>query len=534
MLVRRPPLEVIRLFRPHDGTLAGLLQSRAQADPTAPFLVFRGRTWSRSEFFERSQRLAGGLARRGIGEGSKVAVICTNHEAQVLLLFALASLNAAMVPINPAATATDIRYILDKAGADAVALTAQTLAPVREALDGARSQPWLIDVEGAGEGAIPFESLCESEPPAPLPPPNAQATCLVIFTSGTTGLPKGVMHSQSNFVLAGEANVSRLWLQPEDRVLTILPLFHTNALFYSVAGAAAAGACLLLVEKFSASNFWQLAVETGATTVNIIEAVGRILKARPREEFRPEHRIESLYGARIDVADCFRDEFHIPNLISGFGMTEIPGVFCVPWNGLRKIGSMGLLGAHPDPDVEWAQARLVDDNGADVLGEGSGELWVKHPIVMQGYLNDPEQTHDAFADGWFKTGDLVRRDADGVYWFVTRKKDIIRRRGENISGAEIDRLVSAMPGVVEAAAIPVPSELGEDEVMVCVLRRDDASITEADVRAWCAARLTAIKVPRFVLLVDSLPYTPTHKVAKQVLKAQATQLRERARDFLDA
>jgi crotonobetaine/carnitine-CoA ligase len=149
---------------------------------------------------------------------------------------------------------------------------------------------------------------------------------------------------------------------------------------------------------------------------------------------------------------------------------------------------------------------------------------------MQGYFRDPEQTRAAFRDGWFLTGDLVKHDADGYFYFVTRKKDIIRRRGENIAGAELDRVIGAHPAVHEAAAIPVPAELGEDEILVAVVLKPGASASANDIAQWCRERLAPMKVPRYVLFVDELPHTPTHKVAKMELRKDAT-LRERAVDL---
>jgi crotonobetaine/carnitine-CoA ligase len=210
-------------------------------------------------------------------------------------------------------------------------------------------------------------------------------------------------------------------------------------------------------------------------------------------------------------------------------MTEIPGAFSNPYEGPHKLGSIGKPGRHPDPSLTWTQARILDGEGHDVPDGAVGELAVRIPTLMQGYYRDPGETAASFRDGWFMTGDLMRRDADGYYFFVARKKDIIRRRGENISGAELDRVLGEHPGVSEVAAIAVPDDLGEEEILVAVVPRPGVTLAPKDIRAWCAERLSAHKVPRFVALVSSLPHTPTHKVAKHVLKNDPA-LRARADD----
>lgn len=528
---KRTPLAVLELYRPHDGTLMDALESRIAADPERPFLLYRGRTWSRRQFRDQATALARALVARGVRPGDRIGVIARNHAGHVLLLFAAARIGAIMVPTNPEFGAEEVKYVFGKAQVRAIAASPECLDIARAAAAELTVPPWYIALDGGSADAAELSDLIAQAPDAALGPnPAPDASCLIIFTSGSTGFPKGALHSQRNFVTAGEANVARLWLQPEDRLLVVLPLFHVNALFYSLAGALAAGACCALVERFSASTFWDTAVDTGATTVNIIEAIGRILVARPAVEFRPEHKIESVYGARADVREHFRTVFHVPHLLTGFGMTEIPGVFCEPFGGNDLPGAMGPVGRHPDPRRPWAQCRVVDDDGRDLPDGTVGELWVKHPIVMQGYFRDDEQTRSAFHDGWFKTGDLVRRDAHGYYWFVTRKKDVIRRRGENIAGAELDRVITAHPDVVEAAVVPVPSELGEDEILACVVPKPGSRLAPEAVAAWCRARLAPMKVPRYVLLVDDLPRTPTHKVNKQVLKNDPT-LKARAADL---
>ena len=529
------PLEVLRLYPEHEYTLNGAFESRARRDPARPFILFGGKTWSWAEFGEAAARTAGLLAARGVKKGDRIGVMAKNDIGHALLLFACARLGAILVPTNPEFGPDEAGYVFRHAGVSAVACNQDALATAREACRGIEPAPWFVLFDGAATDAPNFLDEVEHALQVPLPPSfstvgGADDTVLIIYTSGTTGFPKGAMHSQRNFVIGGEANVSRVWLQPDDRLMVVLPMFHVNALFYSTAGTLAAGCSMALMPRFSASTFWAAAVEHGVTQVNIIEAIGRILARRPRSEFRADHRITRLYGARADIVPVFRDEFRIPHLIGGFGMTEIPGVCCNPFEGPNKQGTMGPVGRHPDPSRPWAECRVVDDDGRDVGPDVVGEFWVKHPIVMQGYFRDAEQTRAAFRDGWFMTGDLVKRDADGYYTFVSRKKDIIRRRGENIAGAEIDRVLQAHPGVFEVAALPVPSELGEDEILVAIVPKPGAKVAPQEIAQWCAERLAAMKVPRYVLLVDSLPHTPTHKIAKHVLKADKT-LKSRAVDL---
>jgi crotonobetaine/carnitine-CoA ligase len=276
----------------------------------------------------------------------------------------------------------------------------------------------------------------------------------------------------------------------------------------------------VLVPKFSASSFWRTAAESGATQANIIAAVGNILARRPEEEFDARHRIRVIYGGPItpEQERIFSERFKVPVLIEGYGMTEIPGACNNPFDGEKRPYSMGQAARHPDPRVKFAEMRVVDDEGKDVPDGTIGELIVRTPILMQGYYKDPEQTAASFIDGWFKTGDLVKRDADGYFFFVARKKDIIRRRGENISGAEIDRVIGDHPAVVQCAALAVPAELGEDEILVAITLKPGAQVSAEEIADWCGARLAAIKVPRYVAFVDSLPQTATHRVAKFKLR----------------
>jgi crotonobetaine/carnitine-CoA ligase len=522
----RKPIEVLSLFPAHDGTLHGILDSRARLDPARRFTLFENRTLSYAEFQNAVSRAARMLVEKGLGKSDRLAVMAPNSDAYLILFFAAARIGAILVPVNPDFGVEEAGYILRHAGVSAVACTSDNVSVALAAGAGMAEAPWFMLLQGASDSVPGFDELLKSTTRVSLPEDvSGEDVCLILYTSGTTGFPKGVMHTQRNLILAGEAFVERMVLQPEDRLLVVLPLFHINALFYSLGGALAAGASLVLVPKFSASAFWHTAADSGATEVNILATVGNILVRRPRSEFVP-HRIVKVYGAPIsrEIAEVFRAEFNIPVLIEGYGMTEIPGACNNPFEGPQKTGSMGQPARHPDHRRTFAEMRVVDSAGNDVPDGQAGEIAVRTPIVMKGYYRDPEQTAAAFRDGWFLTGDLGYRDQEGYFYFVARSKEIIRKRGENISAAELDRVIGSHPEVVEAAAIPVPSDLGEDEILVAVIPKPGAKLAAEQVAEWCARHLAPIKRPRYVVFVDSLPHTPTHRVARFKLRQDPTLL----------
>ena len=535
------PLEVLDLYPPHDGTVGSVFRSRLKVAPDREFIVFEGISYSYREAGRCVQAASAALARRGVKAGDRVGVYSTNHPTSVFLLLALAGLGAIMVPVNPEYGVEEVRYIFSHAEVCGIVCAPDLYETADLACAGMPSKPWLILNEPAaaagpagGKATLQEETLkCGSsvgEPNA-----SAETTCLFIYTSGTTGFPKAVMHSQGNLVTAGEGFVERMHLQPEDRLLCILPLFHVNAIFYSLGGAMAAGATLILERRFSASNFWRIVKDTRATEVNTIAAAASILMRRPRTEFLAGHCLQKMYGAPFDEETyrVFQKEFGVPTLIEGYGMSEIPGALNNPFPGPHKIRSMGKPSRHPRASFKLAQVGIADDSGTFLPPGEIGELVVKTPIVMKGYFKDAGQTQAAFRDGWFLTGDLAYCDDEGYYWFVARKKDIIRRRGENISGAELDRVIGNHPAVLEAAAIPVPSELGEDDILVAVVPRPEMTVEPEEIEVWCRDHLSAIKVPRYVAIVDELPHTPTHRVAKfklrddMSIRAAATDLQAR-------
>jgi crotonobetaine/carnitine-CoA ligase len=205
--------------------------------------------------------------------------------------------------------------------------------------------------------------------------------------------------------------------------------------------------------------------------------------------------------------------------------------------GKAKIGTMGIEALHPNPNIKLTEVKIIDENEKEVLGPTKnqageiGELVVKTPLLMQGYYKDPKETQNSFTkDGWFKTGDYVFKDSEGFYVFSARKKDIIRKKGENISGAELDRIIANCPHVLEVATIGVPSSLGEEDILVALVKDEKSTLTEKDIRLWCENNLASHKWPRYICFVNELPHTPTQRVAKYKLKTNSKILTA-AKDF---
>jgi carnitine-CoA ligase len=527
------PRQVLELFPPHGDTIPSLLASRRAVSGEKPVLIFEHRVWSYAELEEATRQLARALSLRGARQGDRIALVSLNCDLSLILFLAVARLGGLFVPLNPGMTEGELAYLLGHCRPTLVAVqtadrariekwsrsreTGVQVLPLDEiGAEGAQVAEILARIRHlAGQGEIEGAESVRPEVPA-----------VVIYTSGTTGFPKGVVHTHKNYVWAAEAFVERMHLQPSERLLTVLPFFHINALFYSWGGALAAGAALVTTSRFSASQLWRLAAQTGATQFNILAAIGNILAKRPRSEFEPGHRIRKIYGGPIPAEVCrvFQEDFKVPTLIEGYGMTEIPGACNNPIGGLKKLGSIGKPARHPRLDEPFVEMRIVDDAGVDVPRGEIGELLVKTRILMQGYLHDPEQTRAAIRDDWFWTGDLVREDDEGYYYFVARKRDIIRRRGENISGAELDRILSEHPAILEAATIGVPSELGEEEVMAVLVARTSPAPTPQEIIDWCQGRMAPMKIPRFVVFVDELPHTSSQRVAKYRLKQDPSLL----------
>lgn len=494
-------------------TIPSLLCRQVEANPDKPFLYFGDRVWTYAQFAAEVGRAARGLQAMGVSGGQRVAMVLPNAPEFLFLWFALAFLRAVAVPINTAFRPPEMAYPLAHCepslvvGADRLR---KTLEPALAEAKVAGAVVWI------GEGGLGAWASGDGWPdPAAAP---EDISCF-IYTSGTTGRPKAVMKTQRNYVLTGEGFVRWLRLGTDDRLMALLPLFHINAQAYSTMGALAGGASLILLERFSVSRFWEQARRYRATEVNLIGSMLLMLWKQPPSSEDRRHEVRVLYSAPAPKEVCrpFEERFGV-SVIEGFGMSECTFGLIQSLDGPRKPGSMGRPRELPERGI-WNDVRIVDAEGRDCPAGVPGELIIRNAVMMAGYYKDPAQTAEALRGDWLYTGDIAYRDEDGEFFFVDRKKELIRRRGENISPAEVEAVLNAHPAVAEAAVVGVPSEFSEEDVVACVVLRGPGAATADDLRAWCAARLAAFKVPAEIYFLDALPKTTTQKVQRESLRA---------------
>jgi crotonobetaine/carnitine-CoA ligase len=446
------------------------------------------------------------LQARGIGPGDAVAVLAGNSAAQVALWFALGRLRALHAPLNTTLAGPRLAHALRVAGARLVVADPDVAPAVAQAGVDVEVVP-LLDVTGECPDAAPA-------PPSPLAPSSSSSssdldTATLLFTSGTTGPSKACALSHTYLVRAGQLHAQALGLRADDVLYCPFPLFHIDCATLTVSAALAVRGTAAVGTRFSASGFWGEVRATGATVFNFMGATLTILWKRDADPRDRDHRVRLAWGVPMpDWAPRFEARFGVP-LRQVYGLTDAGVPVYDPPQGRRPPAAGRVL---PQYEVR------VDEPGPD----GAGEILVRgrEPgLVMNGYHGDPAATAATLVDGWVRTGDLGRLD-DGWLTFLGRLSDSIRRRGENISCFEVEEVVGSHPGVLEVAALGVPSELTEEDVMVYVVARPGRTLDPADVRAHALAHGPAYMAPRYVEVVDALPKTPTEKVEKVALAAR--------------
>lgn len=480
-------------------TIPQLLDSSAEEYGDRVFLRVGRTERTYRQTRQAAATTAGALAARGCRPGDRVAALLSNRVEFVDLILGCAWLGAALVPLNTGLRGRSLRHVLREAAPSFLLTEAEAAGRVVES--GYRGTLWTV-----GEEDAPGPGEAEALPPATVRPYD---TASILFTSGTTGTPRGVRCPHAQFAWWGRNVADSLRLTSDDVLYTCLPLFHTNAL-NALAQAMVAGAAYALDERFSASKYWARVAETDATVIHLLGAMVPMLLAQPPGEQDRGHRAwRGLSPATPGPAwEPFRERFGV-TLVDGFGSTETNLV----------IGSTpaqqrpGLIGTVRD----GFSARVVDEALVPVPDGTPGELLVRsqQPFAFcTGYLGESAPPPHS----WRSTGDRVIREPDGWFRFVDRIKDVIRRRGENISSYEVEAAVRSHPAVAEAAAFPVASELAEDEVMVAVVVRPGTVLDLEDLTRHCARELPAFAVPRYIETVPSLPLTETGKVRKAVLR----------------
>ena len=513
-----------------ERTIGRVLAEKAGRIPDKIFLLWAGRSYSYGEVEALTNRYANGYAAHGVGRGDHVAVILPNCPEFYWATWGLGKLGAIAVPINTAAKGDMLRYFIDQSDAscvvvddewaDRVASIAAQLPKVRRWFYRGPRALATCGLGSAGAPAVAFAALESNDDSRP--PLDAVAhddTQLIIYTSGTTGPSKGVMcpHSQGHAV--GRAVTLDFGYRPDDVLYTCLPLFHANAIWFSSYAAIWADAAVALAPRFSATRFWDDIRATGATQFNALGAMTNIIWKLPPGPHERDHALRQCMAVPVPK-EIYRElqQRYGVKLTSVFAMSENFSVTCFkPDDPAEKAGSAG----HPRGACEL---RIVDDDDHELPCGEVGEIWIlplQPGSMMKGYYNMPAETERAFVDGWFRTGDRGYVDADGYLYFVDRKKEAIRRRGENISAYEVELILSRHPAILEVAAIPLASEMSEDDVMVYVVLRAGETMTHADVVHFAAEHMSYFMVPRFVEFTASLPKTATEKLEKYKLKQDA-------------
>jgi len=521
--------------KPETGSwrksLGRFLADAAARRPDSVFVEIGGRRLTYREFRDGTLQAAGLYRSLGIGAGDRVCLLLPNCPEILLSWFGLSAIGAIAVPVNTAYKRDELAYILNNSGARALVAHADFLETAEAAAGLAPAVASRLVVGEPGAKPAPAGWAAFGPPfaaaqalPA-FPEIASDAVSALVYTSGTTGDPKGVMITHEMYVAAGQGYASWTRATPADRFFTCLPYFHANAQYYSTMGTLAAGATLIVADRFSASRFWQQVRDSKATIVNFIGMMLSVLLKRPPAPDDRDNAVRLFYGTPAfapEVLAGFEARFGV-EVIIGFAMTETCFGTIETVGGQRRPFSCGLAREHPDP-LFRNQIRIVGPDGAPLPPGEPGEIVIRNPAIMPGYWANPERTAEAIRDGWLHTGDMARMDPDGHLYFVDRKKDVIRRRGENISSQEVEAVLKRHPDVLDAAVVAVPSELGEDEVKAYIVpvagrRPDPAGIVE-----WCASHLARFKVPRYVELRESFPRTPSLRVRKEELRSERADL----------
>ena len=507
-------------FDPYDVPLeqrriGPLLALRAREEGERAFLTVGARTWTFAQTDSQCRALARGLAGRRLAAQEHLVVMLPNCAEMVFAWFACALLRVVNVPVNQSLRGAMLDRPFQDSRARGLIIHRDFVPAIEGLAEEVRTQLEWVAVLGGLDGIelprgpqqyMDFDELVIGEGPDPEREADFRDVQTVFYTSGTTGPAKGVQTVNAHQFSAASGLLRAVGLTRDDVLYTPFPLFHGLAARLGVLPALMVGAQAVVGERFAASRFWEEATACRATVAHTIFSTPRILLERPAGPQDRSHRVRAMFNAHANPA--FEERFGV-KLVEAFSMTETGFVHYVRWPE-RRPGSVGR--EHED----W-EAALLDDKDRPVARGEAGELVVRPKlpyIMMQGYLNQPAATVASFRNLWFHTGDMMRQDEDGYYYYLDRAKERIRRRGENISSFDIEQAAGAHPGIEECAALPHPAGPDDDDVRLVAVRRAGATLTEAEFLSWLEQRLPRSMLPRYIEFMPSLPHTPTNKVEK--------------------
>lgn len=493
-----------------------VLDQHAANKPGDIYAVFEdGDTWTFAELKSKTVAVAAGLHRLGVKEGDHVAMSLPNGRESLLTFFAINYLGAVYVPFNTAYKGKILEHVIENSDAEVIVVHGQIVERINEVATARLKTAITVGECDANTSLelVAFADLAGTDADLPelTKPIEPWDTQSIIYTSGTTGPSKGVLSSYLH-MYTNPGPEAWPFVLGDDRFLINMPMFHIGGMGLCNAMLARGGS-IAMMENFATDTFWAFIARTECTVVFLLGAMATFLLKQEASDAERQHKVRiaflvPLTGNHREVAERFKIDIY-----TIFNMTEVSTPIVSDPNP-EKPGTCGK--ARDGVDV-----RLVDRNDCEVaLGEiGEMILRTDRPWAMNhGYYKNPEATAEAWRNGWFHTGDAFRQDADGYYYFVDRVKDAIRRRGENISSFEVEAEVIAHPDVREAAAVGVPSEFSEDDVLVAVAPIEGRTIDPAELILFLAERMPHFMVPRYLRIMDNLPKTPTEKVRKHVLR----------------
>jgi carnitine-CoA ligase len=502
------------------SNLADLVRGKARKNGSRVALRFASREISYTELDRETDRVANGLARAGIAPGDRVACLLLNTPEFPLLWFGAAKRGAILVPLNTALKGEILRYELaDSAPAGLVIDRRlwEAYAPLRDSVGIPRE--WVADVVATQEptppGTASFTTLPSSDAAESLPSIRPSDPVSIMYTSGTTGPPKGAIIPHQKQITTPIEIGLRSRLEPDSVLFTALPLFHCNAQEMTVLTAILNDLTAALDERFHASAFWETAARYRASHVSLLISMINVLYKQPERPTDRMHTVRTALTAgttRAIWAD-FERRFGL-TIVELYGMTECGCTTLMNPPAAIRVGSVGT-------PLGFVEADVVDDHDRPVPPDTRGELVVRpsRPFTMfSGYHNKPEKTVEAWRNLWFHTGDYVTRDADGYYYFVDRKKDVIRRRGENLAPYDVESVLNRHPAVFESVVVGVPSPLGEEDVKAFVQLRPGVEVDPKELFEFCVTNLPFFMVPKYLEFLDEIPKTANQKAQRFVLR----------------